>query len=93
MFARQVLAGGSLVLACFRPSRITVLHCDVCHAGCPDVLSVAARYAAQGATRQWGSAEVSRWEWFKIGLFGLLISLALTSATAAAGFAIWWIMK
>ena len=34
----------------------------------------------KGATRRWGSAEVSRWEWLKIGLFGLLISLALTSA-------------
>jgi hypothetical protein len=42
---------------------------------------------------RWGSPEVSRWESFKISLLALLISLALTTATAAAGFAIWWIMK
>jgi hypothetical protein len=70
--------------------KITVSHCDICRAGTPDVLSVDPRNTAKAATGPTGLSEVSYWEWFKIGLLGLLIS---TVSTVAIGSVLWWVMK
>jgi hypothetical protein len=37
-----------------------------------------------------GLPEVSYWEWFKVGLLGLLISAV---STAVIGGTFWWIIK
>jgi hypothetical protein len=55
--AAQALKGSfrSLVLACFRPSRITAPHCDIRHAASWDVLSVDLSNIAKAAIEPTGN--------------------------------------